>query len=136
MTQQYDPKKVSVVFGSTLRGFADGTMITVDYTVDQRSMHIGATGDGRHVKSADESGTITVRLADYSPSNGVLQGIHFADIPIPFIITDKSSKGATFFTKSAMIQKVPAFERGADPSINEWMIQFTKGTTAHAGAKD
>lgn len=136
MTQQYDPKKVSVVFGSTLRGFADGTMVTVAYTSDQRSMHVGADGEGRHIKMADKSGTVTIRLADYSPSNGALQSIHTADTPIPLIITDKTSKGATFFTKSAMVQKVPDFERAAESTMNEWIIQFTSGTTVHAGAKD
>lgn len=137
MITQYDPTKVSIIFGGVpLRGFADGDMVTIEYTNDNRSVHVGTQGEGRHVKSNDLSGIATVRLADYSPSNDALMLIHRADTPLPFIVADKSTNAGLFFAASAMVQKVPNMVKSNEASMNEWVIQFVKGEINHSGAKD
>lgn len=137
MITQYDPTKVSVVMGGIpLRGFADGDMITIEYTNDQRSVHVGTQGEGRHVKSNDLSGAATVRLADYSPSNDALMLIHRGDIPLPLVVTDKTTNAGLFFAASAMVQKVPAMVKSNEASMNEWVLEFVKGEINHSGAKD
>jgi len=137
MIVQYDPTKVSVVMGGVpLRGFADGDMVSIEYTNDQRSVHVGTQGEGRHIKSNDLSGTATVRLADYSPSNDALMLIHRADTPLPLVVTDKSTNAGLFFAASAMVQRVPNMVKGSEASMNEWVLEFVKGEINHSGAKD
>ena len=135
MGQQYDPLKVSVIAGtSAIRGFADGEMINVEYTNDENTVHVGTDGQGRFIKSSDRSGTITVRLADYSTSNAALTTLHVADNPFPVVVTDKSSLADVFFTDSAKVQKRPALVKGNEAVMNEWVITFIRGEITHTGA--
>lgn len=135
--KQYDPKKVSTIIGViAARGFADGVMIEVEFDEDERSKHIGTDGEGRHVKSANKSGKITIRLADYSPTNAVLTTLDTLDVPFPITIIDKTSNGALFFAESCAIIKPPNFVRGKEASENEWPIQFINGKMIHSGGKE
>jgi hypothetical protein len=132
---QFDPKKTTVIVGTAaMRAFADGEMINVEFTVDKRSKHIGTDGEGRHIKSADASGVATIRLADYSPSNAVLNTIDLADEPVPITMTDKSSTADLFFAESCMLVKVPNMVKGAGAVMHEWQFQFINGTVTHTGA--
>jgi hypothetical protein len=134
---QYDPTKVTVTVGPVaMGGWADGEMITVEYSTDERSKHIGTGGEGRHIRSADKSGTIMIRLADYSPSNAVLQTVNAVDEPVPITVTDKTSNADLFFAESCALVKVPNMVKGAEASINEWTFQFISGTIAHTGAQE
>jgi hypothetical protein len=135
--KEYDPKKVIVTVGGvTIKGFADGTMVTSEYTEPQRSMQIGATGEGRHIRKADRSGTTTMRLFDSSVSNAVLSAFDIADVPVPLLIADKTSNADVVVASSAMVQKVPASEKGAEMATLEWVLQWTSGLITHSGAKD
>jgi len=137
MKVQYDPAKVNVNLGGfPIRGFADGAMITIEYNTDQRSVHVGTGGEGRHIRSKDKSGVATIRLADYSDSNDTMNLIHLADIPVPLTVTDKTTTAGLFFAASAMIQQVPAMEKSNEASMNEWTVQFISGNIVHSGAKD
>jgi hypothetical protein len=134
---QYDPLKVTVtVSGIPMTGWADGEMITVEDAVDKRSKHIGTGGEGRHIKSADKSGTITIRLSDYSPSNAALNTIDEVDEPVPITVTDKTSNADLFFADSCALVKLPNMVKGAETSINEWAFQYITRTLAHTGAKE
>ena len=133
--KQYDPKKVIMTVGTTtVRGFADGEMINIEYTEDQRSKHIGTGGEGRHIKNQNLSGVCSFKLSDYSPTNAAFQTIHNADTEVPITIVDKTSIGSGFFAASCMVQKVPAFARGKEATEPEWMFQFIKGEITHSGA--
>jgi len=137
MTEQYDPAKVSVVIGgATMRAFADGEMVNVDYTVDENTVHIGTDGYGRHLKSANLSGQMVVRLADYSASNKALTALHKADVPFPVIMTDKTSDGDLFAADSCKFARRPRIAKGNEAMMNEWTINFIRGEIVHAGAKD
>ena len=135
--KQYDPTKTSTIIGTVAaRGFADGNMIEVEFDEDKRTKHIGTDGEGRHIKSANESGTITIRLADYSPTNAVITALDLVDVPFPITVIDKTSNGALFFAASCAVVKLPNFVRGKEASENEWKFQFIKGQVIHSGGKD
>jgi len=134
--KQYDPKKVSVTVGATpMRAFADGSMIVAEYTTDKRSVHVGTDGNGRHIKSADESGSITIRLASYSPSNAALLALDALDEPYPITVTDNSSNADLFFAESCALRKVPNMEKSNVEVPTEWIFNFTRGEIAHTGAE-
>jgi hypothetical protein len=111
-------------------------MVTVEYTNDQRSQHVGTQGEGRHVKSNDLSGTATVRLSDYSPSNDALMLIHRADTPLPLVITDKTTNAGLFFAASTVVNRVPNMVKSNEASMNEWILGFIKGEINHSGSKE
>ena len=135
--KQYDPTKVSVIIGTiTARAFADGVMVTVEYTNDKRSKHIGTDGQGRHIKMMDMSGTVTLRLADYSPTHDLINVLDKADQPFPITITDKTTTAGLFFADSCTLVKVPNFERGKEATEVEYQFQFINGTTNHSGAAE
>ena len=139
MVAQYDPTKVSVVIGAgvgaTIRGFADGSMISADYDNDENMKHIGTDGQGRHIESADKSGTITIRLADYSPSNATLTALHLSKVPFPITVTDKTSNADLFFADSCKVKKRPPLEKSNEAIMNEWVFNFIRAEIIHSGAK-
>ena len=134
--KQYDPTKVSVLIGaSAARAFADGEMVTVEFSTDKRTKHIGTDGEGRHIKSADKSGTVTVRLASYSPTNLAILALDALDGPFPITLTDKSSNADLFFAASCTLSKIPNMVKGAEESVNEYIFNFIKGEIVHSGAE-
>jgi len=133
--KQYDPSKVMLILGTfPIRGFADGDMIVAEYTEDKRTMHVGTDGEGRHVKQLNRSGTITIRLADYTPSNAVIAGLDLLDEPFPITVVDKASNGDLFFAASCTLRKEPPFAKGKEAKENEYVFQFVNGALTHMGA--
>lgn len=135
--KQYDPTKVSVSVGAVLaRAFADGEMVTVEFAEDKRTKHIGTDGQGRHILNMDRSGTVTLRLASYSPTNAEIIALDLLDQPFPITVTDKSSNADLFFADSCTLTKVPNLVKGAEESPNEYVFQFINGTIVHSGAEE
>lgn len=134
--KQWDPTKCIInVGGATGRAFADGEMITVEFAEDKRNMHVGADGHARHGKSANRSGTVTIRLASYSPTNAVFYALDEADVPFPITMVDKASNGDSFFAKSCMLRKMPNMVKGQEEAAREYVFQFTNGRVVPAGAE-
>ncbi len=133
---KYDPSKVSVSVGAEiLKGFGVDSMVEVEFAEDHYSMHIGVDGSGRHVKSLNRSGTVTITLADYSPSNLTLSIIRDVDKAMPITITDKSSKGDFFAAASCLLVKTPNLVKGKEPTDNVYVFQFISGRVYHTGGK-
>jgi len=133
--KQYSPDKVIVlVGGARVRAFADGSMVTVARAEDNRSIHVGTDGKTRHIKSLNDSGTVSLKLADYSPSNAAIQLLNDLDVPFPIAIIDKTSKGDLFTTVDAMVQREPDFEKGKEAADNEWTFQYGAGIKKLGGA--
>ena len=133
---KYDPSKVSCTVGvDIMKGFGDGAMIEVEYEEDHYSKHIGVDGNGRHVRNLNRSGTITITLADYSPSNLLLSIIRDVNKALPITLTDKSSKGDLFIASSCMLVKTPALVKGKEAGDNVWVFQFIKGKVFLGGGK-
>lgn len=131
----YDPTKVTVTVGGVaMSAFADGEMVTVEFSSDFHTKHIGTDGQGRHVKTADRSGMVTIRLAAYSPSNAVLTAVDVADVPVPITVTDKRSLADLFFAESCKLVKLPNMVKGKEEAEYEWQFQFINGKMTHSGA--
>lgn len=134
---QYDPSKVSIIIGGfTMRATADGDMVEVEFESDEYSKHIGTMGEGRHIKNLDRSGTVTVRLADYSPSHGVLQALRKAGQPFPIMVRDKSTGSDMFFADSCTLRKGPNFAKGKEAKESDYVFQFISGEVIMAGADE
>ena len=133
---QYDPTQVIVTIpGHTVRGFADGSMIKAEFDQDQNTVYIGTKGEGRFVKSANRSGTVTIRLGSFSPSNGIIAGFELADLPFFIKVGDKNSNFDKFFADSCKVKKIPAYEKGKEETENEWVFSFIYGQIFHTGAR-
>lgn len=120
----YDPKKVSVIVdGRYLTGFMDGTFVTCAKNADNRTAHVGATGDVTYSENADNTGTITVTLKHTSSSLGYLRSKAKSKQLFPVQVIDANADGRLRAggTKATII-KLPDEERGAEVSGVE--IQF------------
>lgn len=134
--KQWDPTKcISDIGGVTPRAYADGDMISVEYAVDKRSMHIGVDGAGRHMKSANLSGIYTVRMASYSPTVAAFQALDDLDVPFSIALADKSSNGDGFFAASCTLVKIPPMVKGETETVLEYGFQFTQGKIVRAGSE-
>lgn len=135
--KQYDPGKVAVSIGAYVaKGLAEGEFVTVEYAEDRRSMQISTDGYGRHIKNLNNSGTVTLRLNDYSPTNDELMALEITDTPFVINIVDKTSSAGFFFAPSCMIARVPNLVRGKEGSVVEWVFNFTTGTITQSGAQE
>lgn len=135
--KQYDPGKVAVIIGTyAAKGLAEGEFVTVEYTEDRRSVQISTDGYGRHIKNLNNSGTVTVRLNDFSPTNDELMALEISDVPFVIQIADKNSTAAHFFAPSCMLARVPNMVRGKEGSVVEWVFNFTSGQIFQSGAQE
>lgn len=137
----YDPKKVVLTVGGVpIGGFADGTFIMVERTNDTFTKVSGADGIVSRAKANDFSGSITVTLAQTSPSNDVLQALATADElsnsgVVPVQCKDVSGR-STHFSAFAWIRKPPAAEYGKEISNREWALDCADLVMAHGGNAD
>lgn len=135
--QVFDTTKVSVIVGGvTISGWADGDMVIAEYDAVQTTKHIGNGGEGRLIDNKDKSGKCTVRVAEYGSVNAALSLIAEVGLPVPIIVTDKTSVGDLFFTTSAKLEKIPALKKGAEQNMLEWVFIFISGNIVHSGAND
>lgn len=127
MTTTYNPKKVTCSLGNHIvSGFADDSMITVEFAGDGTSYVSGA--DGEVVRSIDPSEIYTVKLAvlQTSPTNAFLQNMF-----------DKDKKGGNgtfninindilgkekFVAEVGWVTKPASFVRGKTQNNREWGI--------------
>ncbi len=133
---QYDFTKTKlIVAGVPMVAFADGEGWSIEYDNDQNSKHVGVDGIGRIIRNNDRSATLTIRLADYSPSNLALSALDIAGIPFPFGGVDLTSNADIAGAKQCAILKVPALAKGDTSTMNEWTITCVSAVIAHTGAK-
>jgi len=123
----YDPKLVVLTVGGVpISGYADGTFIVVERSNDMFSKVSGADGQVSRAKANDRSGTVTVTLAQTSPSNDALQAIAVLDEKSnqgvkPVSCKDISGR-STFFSAFVWIRKVPNAEFGKEITNREWVL--------------
>lgn len=131
MPFQYDPTKVvPVYYGNILSGFADGAFASAKRNTDKMTAYVGSDGQVTIVKSADDTGEITITLAQSSASNDILTAIaNQQEIgPIvsgPFMLKDLL--GTTLISaQNAWIKKRPDVEFGKEVSTREWVLGCAK----------
>jgi len=126
--QNYDPSKLSVVFGGIpIRGFAEGTMFEIELEESRYSEMSDVHGSISRSKINKNTASITLHLLQNSPSNQTLASFLEADRindngVFPVIIKD--DKGNTIFAcAAAYIKGVPKVSYGSEVGAREWVIR-------------
>lgn len=125
----YDPKQVMILIGGIpMGGFADGEYVNVERTSDTFTMVSGADGITSRAKTNDRSGSMTLTLAQTSPSNDALSAIALADEltnsgVVPILIKDGS--GTTVFVSAfGWIKKPPAASFAKEIGNRAWILDL------------
>lgn len=128
MAKTYSPKKVQVIVnGVPLTGFADGSFVEVEMSADAFTMVIGADGEGARAASADQSGTVTVRLLQTSAGNDVLSALLTADRltqlgTFSLIVKDVSGTSLVL-AQQAWVKKMANITFDKEIQAREWVIE-------------
>lgn len=123
----YDPKMVVVsVGGIPLRGYAEGSYITIERSNDMFVKTVGADGMVVRTKSNDESGTVTVSLSQTSVSNDVLSIFAALDarlnLGVKSIIVADVLGTTLCFGAHAWIRRLPSAAFSTSVGTREWAI--------------
>jgi len=128
----YNPKKVTCSLGRHIVvGYADDSMITIDFASDGTSYVVGA--DGEIVRSIDPAEIYTLKLAvqQTSATNAYLQkkfdqdrkdGTGTFSVEINDILGKEKFVGGV-----AWVTKPASFVRGKTQNNREWEIAVDKG---------
>lgn len=124
-----DPKKVIISFlGNIITGFADGEFITVERDADAFTKYVGADGQVARARNNNKSATVTITLAQGSPSNAVLSAAARLDELAgtgvgEFLMKDLG--GATMWrAPNSWIRKLPATPMGKEIGTRQWVIDL------------
>lgn len=128
----YSPKKVTCSLGRHIVvGYADDSMITIDFASDGTSYVIGA--DGEIVRSIDPAEIYTLKLSvqQTSSTNAYLQKMFDKDRKdgtgtFSVNINDVLGK-EKFVGDVAWVTKPASFVRGKTQNNREWEIAVNKG---------
>jgi len=135
--KQYDPSQVIIKWaGYTFSGFAEDEMITITPNSEKRGVAGSVTGGGRHVKYLDTNGVIQLKLNDYTPDNDFMTGADFANLDAKFSVIDKSSNLESFISTSAMVKKMPDFEKGKNPKERIYELNYINGIFKFSGGAE
>lgn len=123
----YNPKKVTCVLGPHIvSGFADDSMITIEYAGNGTAVNSGA--DGEIVRSIDPSEVWNMKLTlqQTSKTNEYLKTVYDVDEStgagiFPVIIVDLMGS-KEFAAPSAWVTKPMGFHRGREQQNCEWEI--------------
>jgi len=134
----YDAAKVVLIIGGVpISGFADGTFSTAERTSDTYAMVSGADGIVSRAKTNDFTGSLTITLAQTSPSNSYLSGLAIVDENtgagvVPILCKDNSGN-SLYFSASGWIRKPATAEFGKEISDREWVFDLAKLEIFSAG---
>lgn len=140
MADQYDPRQVAVIVnGREIVGFAEGTFISAERSSERYGEpDVGAKGEVTWVRSADDTGTITLTLKHNSASNGYLHELFRQQDDPGFELTvsvvDRNFDGDVSVGGSdARIANLPPFNRGEEVEDVEWVIRVADYDAAFEG---
>lgn len=126
----YNLKLVTFIFaGRIITGASESDFVTVTMSSDAWSHHVGATGEECRARTNDESGKVTLKLAQYSSDNAVLAELHLADKAAgagvsPLLVSDKSGN-SLHESDEAYITKAPDAPYAKTPGDREWVFMCT-----------
>jgi hypothetical protein len=127
----YDAASVIITIdGKVIGGFADGTFIEVERTSPSFTKVVGADGRTSRAKTNDISGSITLTLAQTSPSNDVLSQLHNQDLVASdaiFPVMMQDASGSTvLFTGTGWVEGLPKTDFAKDISNRAWVIHISQ----------
>jgi hypothetical protein len=135
----YDPKQVVVSFlGNLLTGYAAGSFVTATRAADTFTLHVGADGEAVRTRSANRSGTVTVRLVQTSPANDFLAAAAAADELSgagvgPIFVKDLGGRTLAA-AQNAWVKKPAVIDFGADVGTREWAFETDELIVFPAGS--
>lgn len=130
----YDPKGVTFAWlGKEIKGFAEGTMITITPNSDLLTYTIGAQGDVAKSVSANRSATLSCTLMKNCSTNAwlhglitsVIEGGEGAEWPEGNAVVKDRTSPTIPFLKNACLHKRPTHEWGdtAGTVTWEWFVE-------------
>lgn len=124
----YDPKNVKLVFGAVLvEGFAEGSMINVEYNGDLFTLQVGSDGESSRSKTNNNSARLTIQLMPGAAANIGLGAALSADKAagagiFPLQLTDLST-GTTFIAENAWVVRDPGYDFQTEAQPREWILE-------------
>ena len=113
MATVYDPKKVTVIYdGMVITGFADDSMIEAEKNEDNITPHVGVLGEVSIAINADNTGTVTLHLANTFPFIEILSDKARANTGAALSIIDMNENGVNIGGTEAIILKAATALRG------------------------
>lgn len=137
----YDPKKVLVQFGNRrITGFSEDDMVSIQPSGDGIQKYNGADGEVQRAIDPNQTYTVTLTLANTSPSNDYLSNCYNLDSVtgkgvLPLLIKDLSGR-LLFFAREAWVQKLPEAGRSRQIGENEWAIDTGNVEAPMIGGND
>lgn len=136
---QYDPDKVTLVYGGSLiKGYAPQSFINVTYNAQLFTLLVGSDGEGSRSKSNNSSALIEIRLMPGSLGNLLLNGFFQADkisgaSALPLVITDPSTL-SVFAAESAWVRQDPGYDFQQDAQPRVWQLEAHRLTSFYGAA--
>ncbi|RZL29674.1 MAG: DUF3277 family protein [Sphingomonas sp.] len=124
----YDPNGISLsVAGKLIKGFSDGTFVTIARNNDMFSDKTGCDGKTTRVKTNDKSGYVQFVLQQSSASNDDMSAIIAADEldnagVVPVMVRDTSGR-TTASSLSAWFARYPQVDYSKDVSDRTYMLR-------------
>ena len=125
----YNPERINlIVNGLDVKGFADGTFLTISTVGDGVTTQVGADGEIARAISTDRRCNVTITLQQTSPANDHFSKYYHADmlscgqVMGPIMLQDLC--GTTLFQCStSWITKPADIELGKEISNRVWVLQ-------------
>src|SRR5690554_3443719 len=123
MATVYDTKKVTVIYdGMVITGFADDSMIEAEKNEDNITPHVSVLGEVSLAINDDNTGTVTISLANISSFIKILAEKARANTVAPLSIIDMNENGVNIGGTEAVIIKPPNVTIGKEVESQE--VQF------------
>ena len=127
MTKTYNPKEVSIAFGSHIvTGFADDSFVVIESNGDGVTKKVGCDGEIARAISPDGTYKVKVTLLQTSDSNSYLQERYDQDREngegtFPILIKDLKG-GLVFSAEDAWVIKPASRTLGKETNNLEWEL--------------
>jgi hypothetical protein len=124
----YSPGSVDVSLGGrVIEGFADGTMVDVEFPSDDYERKVGTKGDVGIARIYDPTATVTIRLLQTSPTNDALSALRDAGMSatsagFASALSIRDTSGTTILQGKAWIQKRPNVTLSNTVEAREWVL--------------
>ncbi len=139
-TKNFDPDLVQFLFaGIPIEGYAEGTMIDIEYSDEAFKVVRGVDGQLTRSKVLGRFATVTVHLMNSSRSNATFSAIHNLDLLEPggagiSPIMIRDGNGASLFVSDeSWVNGFPAGSYGEQASNRDWKITVAAPKVVEGG---
>lgn len=125
----FDSKQIVLTVGGIpIGGFADGTFLQYEDDEDAFTKVTGADGVVSRSKTNNSGGTLTITVAQTSPSNDILSNFANADKlsntgVIPVVVKDINGT-TNIFAPNGWVRKKAPLEWSKEITDNEWILDL------------